>query len=137
MMTEAKAEEFFLGSLVIGENALMNDSALLKDLRCIINADVDSHEAGCDMALNMAQTARQLLGTDLGLGVAPMLSDGNSENATRKQDAVYVGIASDKGTKVSRSSFARGRVHANERAALFALVEMAGWLKSNYAAAPV
>ncbi len=74
-----------------------------------------------DAAVSMAKAARQLFGSDVGLGITPMaIDDGVYPDGT-----VWVAAVSEEGEIQANSRFTQHREVAMQRAGLFALVELA------------
>ena len=76
---------------------------------------------GVEAAVSMAKAARQLFGSDVGLGITPMaIDDGVYPGGT-----VWVAVVSEEGEIQATSRFTQHREVAMQRAGLFALVELA------------
>ena len=76
---------------------------------------------GVEAAVSMAKAARQLFGSDVGLGITPMaIDDGVYPDGT-----VWVAVVSEDGEIRATSRFTQHREVAMQRAGLFALVELA------------
>ena len=110
--------DLFKGGLILGGR----DSNLLLGPGSLWQLDASEGETG---ALQMASTARNMLQADIGIGIAERC---NSSKVNPADDSVFVAITDGASSRVTRSIFAPGRPNAAERAALFALVELAGWL---------
>ncbi len=129
MMQEAKASNNFLGSLVVNSVNLTKQLDILEPL---LNSDIKRHitlntyngDKESNLAVSMAFMAKQMFGADVGLSTTPA-------SVSELQTPIYVGMVSQKGVRVIRNSFVRGRVYLNERTALFALVEAVGWLEND------
>ncbi len=76
---------------------------------------------GGDAAVSMAKAARQLFGSDVGVGITPMAIDDD----THPDGTLWVAAVSDEGQVQATSRFTQHREVAMQRAALFALVELA------------
>ena len=70
-------------------------------------------------ALQMAQSARQLTGADIGIGVTPPSSDDDEQ----MKGTIFVAFVSDSGQKVVRGRFYQPPDRALPRAAMFVLTE--------------
>ena len=81
---------------------------------------------GGDAAVSMAKAARQLLGSDVGVGITPMAIDDD----TYPDGTLWVAAVSDEGQIQATSRFTQHREVAMQRAALFALVELANALSA-------
>ena len=110
----------FRGSMVIGPD----DSPLLNPA---LESLLGGHQvsllkgAGEEAAVSMAKAARQLFGSDIGLGITPM-ADGDR---LVPDGTVWVAAVSDRGEIRADSRFSQPREVAMQRASLFALVELA------------
>ena len=76
---------------------------------------------GVDAAVSMAKAARQLFDSDVGLGITPMAIDDD----THPDGTLWVAAVSEYGEVRALSRFTQHREVAMQRAALFALVELA------------
>ena len=74
-----------------------------------------------DAAVSMAKAARQLFGSDVGLGITPMAVD----DGVYPDGTVWVAAVSEEGDIQADSRFTQHREVAMQRAGLFALVEFA------------
>ena len=109
----------YRGSLSVNETEILSGASLEA-----INwpGKTASHDG--ESALAMAAAARKLLNADVGLATGPRAGDSGDQ----AEGTMWVGMVSDRGTKVATSRFARGRANSSYRAGMFALIELAAAL---------
>jgi nicotinamide-nucleotide amidase len=111
-------ERWFRGSMVTGSGAAPLATPLLESMLGGPAARLTGPVSE-ESALQMAQSARQLTGADLGIGVTPP----SSEDDERMKGTIFVAFVSSAGEKVVRGRFYQSPDRAMPRAAMFVLTE--------------
>lgn len=111
-------EHWFRGSIVLGPAGAPLSTPLLESMLGGPAGRLTGSMSEA-AALQMAQSARQLTGADLGIGITPPSSDDDEQ----MKGTIFIAFISDTGQKVVRGRFYQSPDRALPRAAMFVLTE--------------
>ncbi len=116
MLTDvAGSSAYVMGSVVSYTNSIKERLVGVNPATIAAHTEISAETAG-----EMAEGIRQLIGTDLGVGITGLAGPGGGTKV-RPVGLVYIAVTGDKGTKVRENRFQGNRVEIKQQSAEMAL----------------
>ena len=116
MLTDvAGSSAYVMGSVVSYTNSVKERLVGVNPATIAAHTEISAETAG-----EMAEGIRQLIGTDLGVGITGLAGPGGGTKV-RPVGLVYIAVTGDKGTKVRENRFQGNRVEIKQQSAEMAL----------------
>lgn len=123
MLTDvAGSSAYVMGSVVSYTNSIKERLVGVNPATIAAHTEISAETAG-----EMAEGIRQLIGTDLGVGITGLAGPGGGTKV-RPVGLVYIAVTGDKGTKVRENRFQGNRVEIKQQSAEMALQMIAEYV---------